>query len=368
MKLIKLLRKFRRVVSSYEPLVEILISQKKLIGNLRYYQQLYPEVSVAPVLKSNAYGHGLVEVAEILDKENLPFFCVDSLYEALLLRKLGIRTKILVIGYTSPSNINAGKQKDFSFAITSLSHLQDLAQNLKNPTEFHLKIDTGMHRQGITMRELPEAALIIKSSGKINLAGIYSHLSDAADEAFTRQQIVHWNKAVADLRKDFPELRFFHLSATSGVRFSKEISANAIRIGLGLYLANPVLCLRSIVTSVKNVDKGEFVGYDRTLQAVQPMKIATVPVGYFEGVDLRLSNRGYFKVNDIFCPIAGRVSMNITTIDASSISSIKAGETVTVISNQPEDLNSAENIAKICGTIPYEILIHIPSYLRRTVV
>jgi alanine racemase len=126
--------------------------------------------------------------------------------------------------------------------------------------------------------------------------------------------------------------------------------------------------LSTIVASVKSVPAGEWVGYNLTFQAPTATQTAVLPLGYFEGVDLRLSNRGLVKIHDQFCPIAGRVSMNITSVNVSRVPNIKVGERVVVISRNPADPNSVEQIAKQCGTIPYEILVHIPAHLRRVVV
>jgi len=126
--------------------------------------------------------------------------------------------------------------------------------------------------------------------------------------------------------------------------------------------------MKSIISSVKTIQAGEYVGYGITYKAERTTLIATVPAGYFEGVDRRLSNCGFFKIGDNYCPIVGRVSMNITSIDVTSAPNIKLGDQVTIISNKRDDRNSVENIAKLTQTIPYEILIHIPQHLRRIVI
>jgi len=149
-------------------------------------------------------------------------------------------------------------------------------------------------------------------------------------------------------------------------------------LGLGLYgyapktetglQLKPVLSLKTIISSVKNIKAGQFVGYNATYQAKHDMKIATIPVGYFEGIDRRLSSVGYVRVVNSDCPIIGRVSMNITTIDVNVVPDLKPNESVEVISSNPNDKNSAANIAKLAGTIIYEILVHLPPHLRRTII
>lgn len=379
MKLLNILRKIKKSFSDYRPSVEVLIYRENLLHNLNEYKQKCPQLYFAPVLKSNAYGHGLIEVARILDKEKIAFLVVDSLFEAKILRNEGIKSQILIVGYTSAENISGSRISNTAFAITSLGQLQEINQKLKNEKKFHLKIDTGMHRQGILPDEIGEAIEIIQQNKYINLEGVCSHLADAdnENESFTQFQINQWEKTVQIFKQNFTTIKFFHLSATAGVKYINQFFSNVVRLGLGLYGINPslfakmdlkpVLEMRSIVSSVKNVALGECVGYNATFKADKALKIVAVPVGYFEGVDRRLSNKGYFKIDGTQCPIVGRVSMNITSLDITSVSGVKLGDQALVISRNPQDKNSVENMAKLAGTIPYEILIHVPQHLRRII-
>ena len=130
----------------------------------------------------------------------------------------------------------------------------------------------------------------------------------------------------------------------------------------------PVLEMKTIITGIKKIRKGDAVGYNNTFVAKEDMTIATIPVGYNEGVDRRLSNKGYMKVSGILCPIIGRVSMNITIIDVSKINGVKIADEVIVLSSNKQDKNSIENITKDCETISYEIAVHIPPHLKRVMI
>ncbi|KKT25296.1 MAG: Alanine racemase [Parcubacteria group bacterium GW2011_GWA2_43_9b] len=380
MRILKFLRALKRSWSKYRPSVEVFISVDNLLHNLREYQRQYPQLSFAPVLKSNAYGHGLTIVAQILDKANIAFFVVDSLFEAMILRNEGIKSKILVVGYTSTVNIKNNKISEVAFTITSLEHLQAIVCAIDRIKKFHLKIDTGMNRQGILSSQITEAIKIIQDSKNIELEGVCSHLADAdnADESFTKSQVRQWQSIVKIFKDKFPDIKYYHLAASAGVFYADFPIGSAVRLGMGLYGLNvsplarldlrPVLRIQSIISSVKTISVGEFVGYGLTYKTDKTIKIATVPVGYFEGVDRRLSNKGFLKIGDYFCPIIGRVSMNITTIDVSAVPDVKLGDQVIVVSDGRTDINSVESMAKLAQTIPYEILIHIPQHLRRTVV
>ena len=358
-------------------LITIYIDKSAILHNLQEYRQAYPELEFAPVLKSNAYGHSLVSVARILDSQRLPFLIVDSYYEARLVRDNNIQTPILIIGYVEPQIMIKSRLDKISFCITSLEQLRGLSYS-KNRLNLHLKIDTGMHRQGIMSSELDEAISIIKQNPNLNLQGIASHLADAdnSKSQSVKNQLKQWSQIQKRLTQEFPNITYTHISATAGVIHTKSDSThNLARLGLGLYgisIINnpkvnlrPALSMQTIISGVKSIKKGDSVGYNNTFIAPRDMLIATIPAGYAEGVDRRLSNIGQIEVKGILCPIIGRVSMNITTIDISNVPQVKLGAIVTIISNDDSSPISISNIAKACQTIPYEILVHIPAHLRR---
>jgi len=372
-------RQLRKKRFLYTPLIEVLIYKGAILRNLRTFQELEKEVAVAPVLKAAAYGHGLVEVAKMLDSERLPFLCVDSFFEALILRNENIRSPILLLGATPVENVLGCRLTGVSFGIIDIEALRELAEKARVPAALHLKVDTGMHRHGIQPHELDEALALIASNQSLHLEGVYSHLADAdtPDSPHAATQITAWNDAVRRVRAKMPGVKFFHCAATPGSFYTKKIDANVMRLGIGLYGVNaslheldlrPALLMRTRITSVRTVRAGESVGYNATFTATRDMRIATIPVGYAEGVDRRLSNKGELLVGDVACRIVGRVSMNITSLDVSDLANVRVGDEVTVISNNPSAPNSIETMARQCGTIPYELLVHIPAQLRRKVV
>lgn len=374
----------------YTPLITLEISKSRLIHNINQFLTLAPEGRLAPTLKSNAYGHGIIEVAEIIEqemkinkklKDSIPFFVIDSYFEAIASRAKGIKTPLLIIGYTRPETILNSNLKNISFTITDIQTLLAIEDSKKSIC-INLKIDTGMHRQGILPEEIDQAINIIKKNKNIVLDGICSHLSDSdgLDPTFTQSQINLWNNLVDKITSSFPDLKYIHLSNTFGHLYSKTIKANVSRLGIGLYgladgLKNkinlqPILEMKTIITSIKKIKKGETVGYNNTFKADHDMTIATIPVGYYEGLDRRLSNFGFVEIlpSHTPCSIIGRVSMNITSIDITNIKDAKNGTEVLVISNNPQSKCSIENIAKLCNTITYESVVKIPGQLKRVVV
>jgi len=373
----KLIRKLRERRFLYEPLVKVELDGEQLIKNFRVFDTIRPDVRVAPVLKSNAYGHGLFLVGKKLDKERPLFFVVDSYHEAIMLKNEGVRSDVLVLGYTFPQNILNAHRNDVIFGLTTIDQIEELSKSLKQKKRFHLKIDTGMHRQGIMECDIPRAVRLIKENHNIVLEGVCSHFADAdtKDSEFTKKQIERWNGVVELMKKEFLNLKYMHMEATAGTQYGNLIHANVLRVGLGIYGIDsakredfpikPVLQMESVIAGIKRIQKGEYVGYNATFCADREMTIAVVPVGYFEGVDRRLSNKGFFKMKGEYCPIVGRVNMNMTSVDISHVQGVKEGDVVEVISSNPSDKNSVESIANECGILPYEILVGIPEKIRR---
>jgi alanine racemase len=368
----------------YEPLIQVIISKDRLLHNLNEFQRLAPQGQIAPVLKSNAYGHGLLEVATVLEhsKASIPFFIVDSYFEAVALRSNGIKTPLLIIGYSRPETLCNSPLKDAAFTVTSLESLRDIA-TCERKIRIHLKLDTGMRRQGLLASEIESAIQILKANPSIILEGICSHLSDAdnSDPVFTQKQITDWGAAVKQIAQHFSSLKYRHLSATDGHTLQPEIDANVSRLGIGLYgitgnhnlkqtlNLKPALEMKTIITGIKHIKEGEVVGYGKTFTADKDMTIATIPVGYYEGLDRRLSNRGIILAGSERrpCKILGRVSMNITTIDITGMQ-VEINTPVVVISKNTKDPNSIIEIAQTIDTISYEVAVKIPAHLKRVVV
>jgi len=374
----RLIRALRKRHFAYETLVEVRISRADLLHNLAVLGSIKPGVSVAPVLKSNAYGHGLIEVGKIFDGQSVPFLCVDSYFEAMILRNEGVRVPLLVIGYTPPKNMHTGLH-DVAFGVFSLPELRRLVKHATSRTAIHLEIDTGMRRHGIMPDELAEAMDVIESNPRIHLEGMFTHFADAdtPGSEHARSQVRVWNSVVPQVRELFPGVKHYHCGGTAAASYMDELDMTTLRSGIGLYGFNtstlaldirPALELSSRITALRTLKAGESIGYNVTFTATHDMRIATVAVGYYEGVERALSNKGVFIVRDVPCPIVGKVSMNMTMIDVSSVPDVAIDESVTVISKDPAAPNSLNAIAELTGVLPYELRVHIPPHLRRTIV
>jgi alanine racemase len=380
---------FKSKLDKHRPLIEVSISHDNLLHNLHTYQNKYPSLSFAPVLKSNAYGHGLAVIARLLDTQKIPFFMVDSFYEARALRRAAVSSPILIMGYVQPAEMAQSTLKKIDFAIVDIQQLRDVVQlaakgRSKRPIRIHLKIDTGMHRHGLVPKNIDEAIVMLDRHPRLRVVGVCSHLADAdtPNSMHTADQVRVWNEVSQKLTTAFPSIEFQDIAATKGVGAENVVGTNVARLGIGLYGFDtspdgstdlrPVMEVRSLISSIRDVQPNDFIGYNATYTATSPRRIATVPIGYFEGVDRRLSNKGSMLVRGVVCPIVGRVSMNMTSIDVTDVLDVARGDVVTVISRNPSDLNSVENIAAICSIgdykeTPYVTLVHVQQHLKRVV-
>jgi alanine racemase len=351
------------------------VRKERLAHNLNQYSK---KAAVAPVLKSNAYGHGLQNVADVIsDQGKIPFVSLAAYREVQQLRSDGHDIPALVIGYTPPETISENQLKNVHFTISTFGQLKTIAKNLDRQQSFHLKIETGMHRYGIKPDRLGPAVDLIQSNSNINLVGAFTHFSDAytAESDHTKDQIKRWNHAVSRLRESI-SITYRHVAATSGHFYQDQIDADLQRIGIGLYGITdyaadkdlkPALSLHSFVAGTKQVAAGQPVGYSQSYRATDDMEIAVIPIGYQEGVSRRLSNAGCVQVNDTICPIIGKVSMNATMVDITGADSVTPRDPVVVYSADSHMPHSVLNQAATADTIPYDILTGLSPELERSV-
>jgi len=333
---------------------------------------LKKETQLWAVVKSNAYGHGLNNFSALAVEFGVDGFCVDSVPEALALRKANIKQPVLVLGPTMPDLFKVAEGHDITITISSHDILRHLI-DVKSKVAFHLKIDSGMHRQGFYLKDLETTCQLIKDND-LNLQGVYTHY--ASFKAID-QQLAEYEKALAILAaKGFSNI-IKHSAATAATLANYNTHLDAVRIGIGLYglwptadLINehkldlkPVLSWHTIISEVKSVGEGAAIGYDGTEKMAQDGRIAICPIGYWHGVDIGLSRQGEVLVNGQRAKIMGRVSMDLTTIDVSGID-CQVGDRVTLIGDQLQ----VEELAEKLNTIHYEVLTRINPLIQKNVI
>jgi alanine racemase len=357
----------------------IIISCDSLAYNHEQLQKQNSNVKVCHVIKSNAFGHGIEEISTLVDKYGSPFIIVDSVYEADRIRKL-VKTQILVLGSTPSHDFEYNNK--YSYAVFDLDLIRALN---RAETDVHIFVDTGMCREGIQLKDLRDFVRRIKAFKNISIKGLCSHFADADNPvsfSFTQKQLDAYKSALSIVSSEGIVPQWRHISGSAGMIKVMDPVFNMVRIGISTFGINPLskedkqyhevtlkLVLKFISTLVllKNIRRGAKIGYNGTFVAKKDMKIGIIPVGYYHGLDRRLSNCGCVIISDTICPIIGRVSMNMTIIDCSSLKTCKLGDQVTIISSNDRDPNNINNLSSMIGSIPHELLVRIPESLPRII-
>jgi alanine racemase len=375
----------RKLSRNLKVLNTVNLSKSELKYNYNFFKKLHPESEICPVLKSNAYGHGITEIARVCEELNPPYIVVDSFYEAFELKKAGIKTPFLIIGYTHPDNYKFMKFANIAVTVIDNESIEALGA-LKKRIKIHLKVDTGMHRQGIPFKKIEESLELLKKHKKLEFEGICTHLADAdnpKNNSFTRLQVKNFKKVLKIVEDSGFSPKWKHVSATSGAGKVFMKNFNMIRLGLGLYgespledsdkyykkykfnRLKPVLQLKSTIIDIKKLKKGDCVSYGCRFTAKKTMKIGVIPFGYYEGIDRRLTNKGYIYYRNKPCKILGTVCMNLTMIDLSNVKNPRKWDKVEVIGRDRKKKNTARWMAGACDTITYVIWTHIAPTIRR---
>ncbi len=365
----------------YISLNRIEIDTKRLCYNFEYLQSLQEKATLFPVLKSNAYGHGLEGIAKMIDTLETPMVAIDSFIEYQYIKKYSHKN-ILVLSEMFSWNYKFFDFKKTSFCIYNLTTLEFLV-NLRKKIKIHLFLNTWMNREWMDEKELWTALEILKKNPKIILEWVCSHLA-GADEIETTSmdlQIARFKYLYTLIEKYWFSPQYRHTWASAGLLKIRDDFFNAFRPGIAFYWYNPLerwdnfyelgeklqpaLSIYSHIVSVhKNLSKGEKVGYNGTFSLEKPWNIASIPFGYFEWLDRRLSNNGFVQYKNNYISYAGRISMNISCLDFCN-TEVVCGEEIKIISDEKEDKNSIINISKDIGTISYEILVRLQTQIKR---
>lgn len=348
------------------PLNTIYISKDKLISNYQTLSRINSKIQIAPVLKSNAYGHGIREVGKILDNLNPPFLCVDSLYEAFQLKKAGVKSEILIMGYIDPESLK-GKKLPFSYAVWDFKSAEAL-NNYQNGAKIHIFVDTGMNREGVKVDDLKLFLRQIKALSGLQVEGLMSHLAcaDEPKNPLNRLQLENFKRAKIILKDLGFKPKWIHLGGSDGLLNGLIDSCNLYRVGLAMYQGS--LKFTTKIVQIKRIKKGEKIGYLSTFTAIRDMVVAVLPLGFNDGVDRALSAKGKVLIDGAECPLVGLVSMNVCVADISGLKSPCLDQELVVFSDDSNRINSIENSAKLSQKTPYEFLVHLHPSTKRVVV
>lgn len=369
------------------------ISRSALDNNIAVVRDLLGSTQVCAVVKANGYGHGAVLAATAMIEGGADSVAVAIIDEGIELREAGITAPILLLSEIPADSIGAALEADLTLTVGSLDGARaaaSTASELGGTHRVHLKIDTGMARQGVSPREALRAARIVKDCGALELEGLFTHFSVADgvsddDRAFTTRQIEVFNRVRAELRQNHIETPVVHLANSAGILGHFSSHATLARPGLALYgylpspwlgevltardvALRPVLSLRARVVATRRGEMGDRPSYGRRRELDAPSTIATVPFGYADGYPRRLFDAGaQILINARRYPLAGMVTMDQLVIDCGD-DDVKVGDDVVLLGESGDDAITADDWATWAQTVTWEILCGIGARVPRVLV
>jgi alanine racemase len=338
-----------------------------------------PQVKIMTVVKADAYGHGLKQIAALLMQSGTDVFGVANLAEAQAIRGVGKGWPILMLGAALPDEVEPAVREDVMPTISTLEEVREFsaaAVRLRKTVRIHVKVDTGMGRLGAT----PERARdLIQQASRvpgIEISGLYTHYSSVEDDAeFSREQRKLFLRVVQSLGKKGRKFEFLHANNSGALLLERASIFNAVRPGLLVYgiappgqrrmasaLKNhlrPALTWKCRVSLVRDIPKGTPLSYGRAFIAPRPMRVATLTAGYGDGYLRSGSNRAQVLIGGNRCPVLGRITMDQLMADVSALPAIRAGDEAVLIGRQGPQHITANELAQWCGTVPWEVLTNI---------
>ena len=350
-----------------------------LRGNLAWLRhRAGPAVQILAVVKADAYGHGLKEIAAVLMQSGVDVFGVANLEEALAVRKVGKGWPILILGAALPGEVESAIEHGLALTLSSLDEARlfsEIAERLRKPARAHLKIDTGMSRLGAA----PEEALALfeaaRALPRLQLEGVCTHFASAEENAaFTRRQKHQFHASVAAMQEAGADFEYIHASNSAAVLRESDPFCNTIRPGLLVYGIvpagrrprgraveglRPALSWKCRIGLVKTLKRGAKVSYGGTFTAPREMRVAILTAGYGDGYLRSGSSRACVLIGGKRCPILGRITMDQMVADVSAVEHPQAGGEAVLIGAQGGERITTSDVAEWCGTIPWEILTNI---------
>ena len=343
---------------------------------------LAPGCAVMPVIKANAYGHGAIEIAQALIRQDVGHLAVFSIEEAIALRQAGITVSIVVLGPFFPQQVQDLILHRLTPVVSDRSILEVMAYTTHarpTPYPIHVKVETGMNRLGLTQDDLETLFAQRTFPSSLHLEGLMSHLADSDGDVqdFTEAQISRFNRALSVTRSGGYEVPLIHLSNSASIIRFPSAHHTMVRPGIMLYGYHtlpstisapdlqPVLSLTTCIAQFRLLQPGDRVSYNGTFIARRSTRIAVLPIGYADGLNRRLSNRGVVLIRGQRVPIIGLVCMDMVMVDITAVPDAMVGDEVVVIGQQGGETISAKDIAEWTGTIPYEVLCAISPRVPR---
>jgi alanine racemase len=357
------------------------INLNHIAHNVRQFNQQAPKAELMAVVKADAYGCGAAHVAATAIQVGATWLGVATPSEGVALRKLYPKIPILVLGGLLAEEVCECHDNDLDVIVHSHRFAHLLGKNIcriHNPLQLHLKIDTGMHRNGVLPEDLPELIAQLKHNGLFEVKGICTHFPSVTEDLdFSNHQLHLFSSCVTLAEKLLGPIPYKHAANSSATILLPQSHFNLVRIGLGLYgyhddpalnnllYLKPAVTLKTRITSIRKIPVGAKVGYGGTYVADRPLLIATIPIGYADGYKRSLSNKGVVLVNGCRADIIGRVCMDQCMINITRIPEVHEGDEVMLIGKQKENEITLYELSDLANTIPNDVLASMPHRVER---
>ncbi|MBC7996659.1 MAG: alanine racemase [Leptolyngbya sp.] len=304
------------------------------------------KTKIMAVVKSDAYGHGSLPVAEMLVALGVDWLGVASVDEACQLRALESKPPILILGPAPSWAVKTAIEADLNMTVTSLTELKDIsatATRMKRAAQVNIKVDTGMHRLGVLPGSLIEMLDVVKCDHNLKLVSIFSHLAMAADPDATAQQNSVFNECIRKARSYIKEPFITHMASSDAVKAFPDTHCDMVRVGIHLYgleakkdsdFLHPAMSVRARINHTQEIEAGESAGYNYTWTAKRPSRLASIPIGYADGVDRGLSNRMTCLLMGKTIPQVGIISMDQMLVDITDVPQAQEGDVITLIGSE----------------------------------
>lgn len=354
---------------------------------------LKPESTFCAVIKANAYGCGTREAATIAAECGIDTFAVDSIDEAIGLRELLPEATIFILGCTVPERLADVCAIDAIQTVYNPEMIVEMTkytEHGRRPARISIKVETGLHRQGVNPRGLVSLLDAIRAAGdSVVVEGVGTHFACAEEpmDPMNAYQMKHFRAAVQSVRDSGHAPRYEHIACSAAAMVDRETQGTMSRIGIALYglwssktqkrqvilgrqniELHPVLSWKTRIAQIKDIPPGATVGYGCTYTANRPLRIAVLPVGYYDGYDRGLSNKGEVLVRGRRCPVLGIVCMNMIMVDVSAVPSVAVDDVATLLGRDGMNAITAEDIAAAIATSHYEVVTRINPLLPRIIV
>ena len=356
-----------------------LINLDNLVHNVRCIRDLVAPAGLIPIIKADAYGHGAVPVARRLIAEGEGFFAVAQLQEALELRESGIDRPILILGRLFPDEIPQAVNAGFILTVYGREDVSWIeSAGLEIPATVHVKVETGMGRQGLQFLDAPGTFERLAKSGACRWEGLYSHFStsDEADKTYSKLQLSRFGEFLSLARRFENGPRMIHMAASGGILDIPDGRFDAVRPGILMYGHYPsletsrpfvprqVMTLKTIVVHLREMPAGHPISYGRRWTTPGATRIAVLPIGYADGLNRGLTNKGEVLIRGRRYPMVGTVTMDYTMVDV-GMDPVEVGDEVLLWGESPQGVIQAWEVAEKVSTIPYELTCAVSKRVRR---